>query len=69
MVSGSAASISLGPRCQVADFPEETFKGSGIDFGQFRGTIKVEASVPIVGMAIRVSQEEFATLLTVPVRD
>ncbi|MDA2929987.1 hypothetical protein MYX84_08595, partial [Acidobacteria bacterium AH-259-O06] len=54
--------ISLSAHTQVAQFPEQIFADKNIDFSSFRGTLEVGASVPVVGMAIRVSPGEFATL-------
>ena len=61
VVNGSA-SVTLPVHGQLAQFPEEIFKNKGIDFSNFRGTLEVSASLPIVGMAIHVSPGEFATL-------
>ena len=54
--------LSLSVHGQLTQFPEQIFAGKGIDFSDFRGTLEVSASVPIAGMAIRVSPGEFATL-------
>ncbi len=61
-VPGGSTSVPLPPHGQIAQFPEEIFLGENIDFRDFRGTLEVSASVPIAGMAIRVSPGEFATL-------
>ncbi|MDA2934688.1 hypothetical protein MYX82_10150 [Acidobacteria bacterium AH-259-D05] len=58
----ASASVSLPAHGQLAEFPEQIFAGKGIDFSKFRGTLEVSASVPVAGMAIRVSPGEFATL-------
>lgn len=59
--NGSLVS-SLAPRGQMAQFPDEIFAEAEVDLSQFLGTLEVSSSVPVVGMAIRVSPGEFATL-------
>ncbi|MDA2929648.1 beta-propeller fold lactonase family protein [Acidobacteria bacterium AH-259-O06] len=61
-VPNGSASVTLSAHGQLAQFPEEIFAGKEIDFSNFRGTLEVRASMPVVGTAIRVSPGEFATL-------
>ena len=61
-ITGGSASLSLPARGQLAQFPSEIFDAQLIDLSNFRGTLEVSASQPVVGMAIRVSPGEFATL-------
>ena len=61
-VPGGSTSIPLPAHGQVARFPEQIFPGQDIDFSDFRGTLEVSTSVPIAGMAVRVSPGEIATL-------
>ena len=60
LVAGGSASLNLAPQGQLARFPEEIFQD--IDLSNFRGTLEASAELPLVGMAIRVSPSEFATL-------
>ena len=60
-------SLALSPNGQFSGFPEQLFQGRGIDFSQFRGTLEVNAPVPINGMAILVTAGEFATLPVAPI--
>ncbi|MEE8586649.1 MAG: hypothetical protein V3T83_17545, partial [Acidobacteriota bacterium] len=61
-ITGGSAGLSLSARGQLAQFPSEIFDAQLIDLSNFRGTLEVSASQPVVGMAIRVSPGEFATL-------
>ena len=61
-VSEGSTTVSLSGHARLAQFPEQILVGRGIDFSNFRGTLEVSASLPVVGMAIRVSPGEFATL-------
>ncbi|MDA2935312.1 hypothetical protein MYX82_13365 [Acidobacteria bacterium AH-259-D05] len=61
-VPEASSSVSLPAHGQLAQFPEQIFQGKDIDFFNFRGTLEVSATIPIAGMAIRVSPGEFATL-------
>ena len=58
--------INLGPRSQLARFPEELFAGTGADLTQFRGSLEVESLRPVIGMAIRLGPGQFATLPVAP---
>ncbi len=58
--------INLGPRSQLARFPEELFAGTGVDLAQFRGSLEVESLRPVIGMAIRLGPGQFATLPVAP---
>ena len=60
LVAGGSASLNLVAQGQLARFPEEIFQD--IDISNFRGTLEASAELPLVGMAIRVSPSEFATL-------
>ena len=60
-VPDAEAVVSLAPHGQFSGFPQQLFQG-GIDFSHFRGTLEVDAPVPINGMAILVTAGEFATL-------
>ena len=61
-VANGTTTLTLGPRGQVAQFPEQLFSESGIDFTQFRGTLEIGSIVPLAGLAVRLSSGEFATL-------
>ena len=62
----ATTTITLGPRAQLAQFPEQLFAGNGIDFSDFQGTLEAETIVPVAGMAVRLSSGEFATLPVTP---
>ena len=62
LVAGGSAFLNLAAQGQLARFPDQIFEGKGIDFSNFRGTLQASAELPLVGMAIRVSPSEFATL-------
>jgi hypothetical protein len=66
-LANGTTTLTLGPRGQVAQFPEQLFSGSGIDFTQFRGTLEISSIVPLAGLAVRLSPGEFATLPVTPV--
>ncbi|MDA2930972.1 hypothetical protein MYX84_13685 [Acidobacteria bacterium AH-259-O06] len=66
VVDGAKVTVSLAGNGQIVQFTEEFFDG-GIDFSQFSGTVEVSSSVPINGMAIRVSPGKFATLRATPI--
>ena len=54
--------VILPAHGHLAQFPREIFEGKNIDFSDFRGALQVSASVPVAGMAILATLEEFATL-------
>ena len=62
LLPNGSVSVVLSPNGQLAQLPEQIFEGKGIDFSSFRGSLQVSSSEPIVGMAIRVSPGQFATL-------
>ncbi|MDA2924863.1 SBBP repeat-containing protein [Acidobacteria bacterium AH-259-L09] len=61
-VPGGTTTIQLSPNGQIAKFPEEMYQDSGIDFSQFRGSLEIDSTLPINGMAIRTEPGHFATL-------
>ena len=67
-LNGGTVMQSLPTRGQLAQFPDEMFADSGIDFSQFRGSLEVESEAEMIGMAIRLSPGEFATLPVTSIR-
>ncbi len=61
-LANGKTTLTLGPRGQVAQFPEQLFSESGIDFTQFRGTLEIGSIVPLACLAVQLSPGEFATL-------
>lgn len=59
-IFNGVATVELPGRGHLAGFAEELF--GGIDLGDFAGTLEVRASEPVLGMALRLSPGEFATL-------
>lgn len=66
LISNASTSIILAANGQLARFPGEVFQSSGIDFSRFQGSLEVISATPVVGMAIRVSPGQFATLPVTP---
>jgi predicted dehydrogenase len=61
-IANGLANLDLPARGHAARFLEELFAGQGIDLSNFWGTLEVRAPAPILGMALRLSPGEFATL-------
>ena len=57
-----AVSVNLPANGGLAEFSAETFNGKGIDFSHFSGTLEVQASKAIAGMAIWTNPGHFATM-------
>ncbi|MBI4445828.1 MAG: hypothetical protein HY645_07945 [Acidobacteria bacterium] len=56
------ATVTLAGNGQLARFPSQIFAAKGLDLDRFKGTLEITSSVPLAGMAIRVSPGHFSTL-------
>ena len=66
-VPNGGVEFAVNPNSQLARFPDELFSGRGIDLSNFRGTLEISSTLPVNGMAVRVSPGELATLPVIPI--